>query len=278
MKLMKQLRRHDQFSDSEKSIVKYLLENRGEVSELSARQLAERAFTSSATVVRFCQRLGFKGYADFKVRFVAESMQTNLDGEGRSITNKDTVLSVIEKVTSIETDALQETKTDLDPAAVVRAVYKLEKAVSVDFYAADNNLHVADIASYALLHVGKFSTVHHTFTSMYLQAMSSNHECLGVLISRTGENRKLVEIAQVLKKRRTPIVLLTAEKDTTLVRMSDVVLWVATEHKFNELENFVFLTGAKFLIDILFSMLMTHHYDAAVAQNKLYGRIFSKSN
>lgn len=278
MNLIKQLRNEEQFSNTEKSILHYMLEHRHEISQLSARELAERTYTSSATVVRFCKRLGFRGYADFKVCFVAESMQTNIDEGEHSITNKDTVPSIIEKVTMIERNALQETKNDIDPAGLVRTAYLVDRAEAVDFYAIDNNQHIADIASYALLHVGKRSTSHHEATALYLQAMNSNKKQLAFLISRTGENRKLIDLADILRQRHTNIVLMTGERNSTLVQYAREVLLVATEHQFEELENFIFLTGAKFLTDMLFSVIMAHHYEEAAAQNELYGKLFSRSN
>ncbi len=94
MKLLKMMQEKEKFSPTEWLIVKYLLENYRELPELSARQLAEKTYTSSAAVVRFCQKLGLKGYAEFKVRFLAEAMQGVGQAGKKSITNKDTILSI----------------------------------------------------------------------------------------------------------------------------------------------------------------------------------------
>ena len=279
MKLLQELLHKERFSDTEQSIVDFLLEHHHDVAGLSARQLAEKSYTSSASVVRFCQRLGYKGYADFKVRFVAEAMQTDVEqGITLSMSNRDTVPSVIDKVTRLSMDTIQETRYLTDPAMLVRAVHLIEQASCVDFYAIGNNKHLADIASYAFLQTGKFSTTHHTAASLYMQAMATEKGRIGFLISRTGENKRLVEIAYELQKRKAKFILLTAEKDSTLAHLAEETLVVAAADRFNELGSFVFLSGAKYMIDLLFGILLTHHYKDAVERHNAFHRAYSVSN
>ena len=278
--MLKALKEKNCFSPTEQVVVDYLLENYREVAYLSVRQLAEKTYTSSAAVVRFCQRLGLKGYAEFKIKFVAEAMRDIVqeNGVSNSITNKDDILSIIDKVTRIEVDAIQETRRETDPAVIMRAVQLLDHANHIDFYAIGNNLHIADLAGYSFLHAGKFCTIHHAANELYLQAISSPKENIAVLISRTGENRRLIEIAEILKKRKTKILLLTAVEKSSIGRLADEVLYVATEKNFNELGSLVFLVGAKYMVDILFSVLMARHYDTTLTKNEFYEKAFSSLN
>lgn len=279
MKLLQELLHKDRFSDTEQCIVDFLLEHHRELAELSARQLAEKAYTSSASVVRFCQRLGFKGYADFKIRFVAEAMQTDVEqGISLSMSNKDTVPSVIDKVTRLSMDTIQETRYLTEPALLVRTIHLIEQAECIDFYAIGNNSHLVDLASYAMLQTGKFSTTHHTAASLYMQAMATRKGRLGFIISRTGENKRLIEIARELTKCNGKFILLTAEKNSTLARLAEETLLVAAADRFNELGSFVFLSGAKYMIDLLFGVLLTHHYKDATAQHDEFHRVYSMSN
>jgi Transcriptional regulators len=280
MRLLKALRENECFSPTEQIIVDYLFKNYREVAYLSVRQLAEKTYTSSAAVVRFCQKLGLKGYAEFKIKFVAEAMRDMVRGNdgSNSITNKDDILSIIDKVTRIEVDAIQETRRDTDPAVIMRAVQLLDHANHIDFYAIGNNLHIADLAGYCFLHAGKFYTTHHAANELYLQAISSPKQNVAFLISRTGENRRLLELAEILKKRETKIMLLTAARESSIGRLADEVLCVATEKNFNELGSMVFLVGAKYMVDILFSVLMARHYDTTLTKNEFYEKIFSSLN
>jgi DNA-binding MurR/RpiR family transcriptional regulator len=261
-------------------IVKYILQNNREIPKLSAKELAGKVFTSSATVVRLCQRMGLQGYREFKVQFAAEIAQEEYFGGGQqhSISNRDDIRSIMEKVTGIEADALRETYDSLDPASIMKAVYLIDHAEHIDFYAMDNNLNIADMASYALLHVGKFSTVCMKNNAQYLHALTTTKGHVSIIISRTGKNRRLMEIAELLKKRSSQILLLTSEKDSPLAEMADEVLYAVSEKKINELGSFVFMLTAKYLVDILYSVLFSRHYESAVCRDLTLKREFSRSN
>lgn len=55
-----------QMTPAESEAVRYLLHNPEAAMELSVHELAERSFSSSATIVRMCRRLGFDGYKELR--------------------------------------------------------------------------------------------------------------------------------------------------------------------------------------------------------------------
>src|ERR1700745_3519039 len=54
--------RFDDFSRSQKDVAQYIVDHLDEVAFQTAEELARRANTSSSTVVRFSQALGFEGF------------------------------------------------------------------------------------------------------------------------------------------------------------------------------------------------------------------------
>ena len=54
----------DELRSSEKKVAAYVLKNPETVTTLSITDLAEEASTSEPTVVRFCHKLGLKGFMD----------------------------------------------------------------------------------------------------------------------------------------------------------------------------------------------------------------------
>lgn len=70
MNLIKRMREETSFSEGEQQIADYLLEHPSE--DLTIRQLAERTYTSNATIVRMCRRLGYDGFRQFKTDFIKE--------------------------------------------------------------------------------------------------------------------------------------------------------------------------------------------------------------
>lgn len=257
--LVKQLQDKDGFSESEAMIADYLLANFRMLPGMSTRQLAKETFTSSAAIVRFSQKLGFGGYTEFRVKFLAEMMQymERPHGDELIMTDRDSVHSILDKVTSIEIDALKDTRSMLEPADFVRALAILNKTDHIDFYATDNNLDIANMAASGFIMANKCSTVHLAMTMQYLQATGAPKDHVAFFISRTGENRMLLDVAHLLKMRGNPIILITAVPRSNLANMADVVFPVATVKSMEELGPRVFLMGAKYVTDILFAVLMT---------------------
>ena len=80
--------RFDEFSRSQKDVAQYIVDHLDEVAFQTAEELARRANTSSSTVVRFSQALGFEGFPELQTsareefrRRVAAGMKAP-DGNG----------------------------------------------------------------------------------------------------------------------------------------------------------------------------------------------------
>lgn len=55
------------FTHAEVEIAHYILNHGEDVLNLSIKELAKRTYTSPATIVRLCRKLGLEGYNDFKI-------------------------------------------------------------------------------------------------------------------------------------------------------------------------------------------------------------------
>ena len=58
--------RFDEFSRSQKDVGQYIVDHLEEAAFHTAEELARRANTSSSTVVRFAQALGFEGFPELQ--------------------------------------------------------------------------------------------------------------------------------------------------------------------------------------------------------------------
>jgi DNA-binding MurR/RpiR family transcriptional regulator len=82
--------RFDEFSRSQKDVAQYIVDHLDEVAFQTAEELARRANTSSSTVVRFSQALGFEGFPElqtsareeFRRRVAAGMKAPNGNGHG----------------------------------------------------------------------------------------------------------------------------------------------------------------------------------------------------
>jgi DNA-binding MurR/RpiR family transcriptional regulator len=73
--------RFDEFSRSQKDVARYIVDHLDEAAFLTAEELARRASTSSSTVVRFSQALGFDGYPELQQSAIEEYRNATTEGE-----------------------------------------------------------------------------------------------------------------------------------------------------------------------------------------------------
>ena len=73
--------RFDEFSRSQKDVAQYIVDHLDEVAFQTAEELARRANTSSSTVVRFSQALGFEGFPELQHSAIEEYRRRIASGE-----------------------------------------------------------------------------------------------------------------------------------------------------------------------------------------------------
>ena len=73
--------RFDDFSRSQKDVARYIVDHLDEAAFQTAEELARRANTSSSTVVRFSQALGFDGYPELQQAAIEEYRHKVSEGQ-----------------------------------------------------------------------------------------------------------------------------------------------------------------------------------------------------
>ena len=265
MRLLKAMQEAERFSPTEQSVIDYITKNPQEIATISIRELADRTFTSPAAVFRLCQKLGLKGYNEFKIRFMSEMSRSSADHDisamiSRPITDKDSVRDIVRKMAAIEIEAIEETKNEMDMAQLERIANLMEKAAVIDIYAYDQNYSLAETAVYNLLQVKQTAVAHNSMNSQFSQALISDKSHFAIIISRSGENKRLLRTAKILRECHVPTALLTCNKDTPLSRICDEFLYVANTLEYLDCGGNIFSVGVRYYMDVLVGIILSRHF------------------
>lgn len=138
------------FSRSQKAIARYIIDHLEEVGYLSAEELGRKGNTSSSTVVRFAQSLGFNGYPELQK---AARDEYRLGATARPVVHEDQLGFSIEEdvlTRSLRTDvlSLEETISKNSLERFNRAVHMLTEAGTVLVVGLHEASVVAQHASY----------------------------------------------------------------------------------------------------------------------------------
>jgi DNA-binding MurR/RpiR family transcriptional regulator len=138
--------RFDEFSRSQKDVARYIVDHLDEAAFLTAEELARRASTSSSTVVRFSQALGFEGYPELQQAAIEEyrtTIATSGAANGGALFSFDH--SELESSLSADYSNLEETARKLTAEQVNKSVAALAEAQRIVIVGVDQ---MAFFASY----------------------------------------------------------------------------------------------------------------------------------
>lgn len=268
MRLLKAMQEGERFSSTEENIVEYILSHPAQISEMTTRELAEKTYTSPAAIFRLCQKLGLKGYNEFKIKFTSEINRTLPCGSHimrRPITDKDTTSDIVRKLAQLEIEAIEETKNEMDLTQMERIADLLDKAAIIDIYAYDQNFSLAQMAVYNFLQVKKTAVAHNSLNSQLSAAMLSDSSHLGIIISRSGLNQRLIRTARILKKRGIKTILLSVNRETELAGLCDEFLYAANTLDYLDLGGNIFSVAVRYYFDVLVSLLLSRHFNETEA-------------
>lgn len=263
MRLLKMMQEQERFNSNEQIIIKYILSHSKEMAGLSIRDLAECTFSSSASIFRLCQKLNLKGYTDFKIKFISEINRTTSLGrpvKGRPITEKNPPDMIVKRIAALEIEAVEETKNEMDMSQLIRIAEMLGEANTIDLYAFDQNYFIAQMTTYNFMQIKKHAVVNAATNTQYMQALTSDPSHIAIIISRTGANKRLIDIAKILKNRKVKVILLSPIKNSALSKLSDEVLYIADTKEYLDMGILIFNVGVRYYLDVLFAMMLSENF------------------
>jgi DNA-binding MurR/RpiR family transcriptional regulator len=130
--------RFEEFSRSQKDVARYIVDHLDEAAFLTAEELARRASTSSSTVVRFSQALGFEGYPELQQAAIEEYRNAAVAGAAGngaalfSFDHSELEGSLSADHANLEETARQMTREQIDGAIAALAEAQRVVIVGVD--------------------------------------------------------------------------------------------------------------------------------------------------
>ncbi|TQC47740.1 MurR/RpiR family transcriptional regulator [Rhodococcus sp. WS4] len=211
----------------EQRVARTVLAEPAAVVELSTAELAAASGTSPATVVRACQRLGFRGFQHLRL----ELARVTPDPECAAATPVDAAFGAA-------AEALTATRATIDPvgfAAVVNLIVRARRILLVG-----NGFSSPPIQDAAL----RFTTAGRSVEApldilgqqFSARLLTGQDMCLAV--SYSGANTHTLRACAAARERGTPVVAITSYSNTPLTRISDHVLWAGAGVHENEADSF----------------------------------------
>lgn len=200
---------------SEQRVAKLVLKDPRQFAKLPVAELADLAFVSKPTVLRFCRSMGYEGLTDFKLKLVG-TISEGVPYIHRSVGEEDKVSDLAVKVIDNAAAAFLKYRNELSSTPIERAVDALEQAYKnkgrIEFYGVGNSGIVAQDAQHKFFRLG-VNTL--SYSDGHMQVMSAALLKPGdvvLIISNSGRTRDLIDAADIARKRGAITIALTTTR------------------------------------------------------------------
>jgi DNA-binding MurR/RpiR family transcriptional regulator len=213
---------------AEQRVADFVLRHPDELIYLTVTELAERTNTSESTVVRLCQKIGYKGYQEFKIVLARDLVEPTTEIYA-AIEPDDDLATVKSKVFQANAQALRDTIEVLDDAELSKAVDALAVATRVDLYGVGGSGPLAQDAYHKFLKLGIRAVA---LSDGDLMAMSSallgpGDVALG--ISHTGASRDVTDALGRAKANGATTICITHRSTSPITKVADIRLVTAAK-------------------------------------------------
>ncbi len=253
---------------SERKVARYVSQNLDNMVGLSVEELAGRSGSSQAAVVRFCKKLGYKGYRDFSIQLVSElavAQRVNVHRAGVSdILAGEKAGNVIRKVCHHNIQAIEDTFSLVEPEQVELAADKLFHAQRVDLYAIAASNLVAQDAQQKLMRINKRVTA---YSDPHLQLSSASTltpSDVVIALSWSGETREVLEAAELARRNGAFIIAITRFGKVSLEALADVHFGLSAPEMAIRSGAMSSRIAQMTMIDILFTCVVSRHYNETI--------------
>ncbi|HEV2642315.1 MAG TPA: MurR/RpiR family transcriptional regulator [Candidatus Elarobacter sp.] len=213
---------------AEQRVADFILAHPDELIYLTVTELADRTHTSESTVVRLCQKIGYKGYQEFKI-VLARDLVEPATAIYAAIEPGDDLATVKTKVFQANAQALRDTLEVLDEGQLQRAVDTIAGARRLEIYGVGGSSPLALDAYHKFVKLGVAAVA---LSDGDLMAMSSSLLAAGDValgISHTGASRDVTDALGRAKRHGATTICLTHRSSSPITKVSDVVLVTAAQ-------------------------------------------------
>jgi RpiR family carbohydrate utilization transcriptional regulator len=244
---------------SERKVARYIIENPGKIVELSVTELAYLSGTSDATVVKMCQRQGYSGFQELKIRLTRELPLYNTEVHGE-ISPMDDVEDVKNKLFQLNTQALTDTCRVLNTDQLRAAVAALSDAKNIIVYGAGASGIVSTDVEHKFLRIGVECHAFYDAHMAIAAATLSTPRSVALGISHSGATDDTVRFLTVAKQAGATTVCITNYVNSPIANAADITLLTSVKESDFRSSALTSRVAQLSIIDVLF---------IAVAQEQL---------
>ena len=254
-----------QATQAEEQVIRIMAQNPREVLTMQTSELAKAGYCSPATVIRLCQKLGFRGLKELKLAISEElgyAAANNTSSFDASLPMKKVVADIVE----LYQKTMSQIQTLVDYTEVEKAASLIHKSSLVHLFGMGASYLVAEDFMMKLARVKKVGCLYHDIHLQLVDAGNVGVDEVSLIISYSGQTREVLKAAQEIRQNGGIIISLTQYSDNQLARMADCRLYVPATEEALRISAGSSRISQLVMIDILFSRILAMDYESSMVR------------
>ena len=244
----------DKMSANEKKLADFILDNASLIRDYSSQQIAAAVGVSQSSVVKFSQKIGYKGFTDLKLAIhesvvKQESNVSVLTGK-RGPSGGDVELK--DQLYHVKCDAIS-SATGLNDDKTLRAdAAALAVAGRIQFVGSGNAFAIARDAAFRMMSGGRAVIAEGDAEVQQTSvATLGKGDCL-FIISCLGQSAHLVQLAKTAAKNGAVVITLTNQAANPVAALADLRLYSVSDGGDSTIPDVAAATSQQHVIDLVY--------------------------
>ncbi len=237
----------DEFTKSERAIKNYILKNLDKVVSYTIIEIAEFSNVSKSAILRFCQKIGYAGYSEFKYdlsKFLLSGNLKNLEDQP----SHDIILDTYQH-------CLETLKETISTTTLTSISKKILKAHKIKIFGVHETGLSANYLQFRLMALG-IDSESVTNTHTFMNKANSSKKDLNIFLSLSGTTKNIIEAIQISHQANSFTILITQnDKIAYKDQLDDFLLFPTTSSSLVEHQIFI---DSQPLFFILIELLINH--------------------
>jgi RpiR family carbohydrate utilization transcriptional regulator len=242
----------------------------------SASELGELAQTSSATVVRCVQKMGFKGFHDLKLALANELAVFEQARAEKPPAHGDPRLAVLAQITRAGAESVRDAGALVDADAFEAVVEALAGARRVLFLGVGTSAPLCQDAAYRFSAIGVLAEAPSDVHVQHVQARLLGDEDVCVVVSHSGSTRETLALVQAARAGGATTVAITSFAASPLTEQVDHAIVAGTRELALQLEAMASRLAHLALLDALLVAVAEHDVTRSGAALALYADVLGE--
>lgn len=256
--LLKIRSERDQMSAIERRIADFLLDNAHLLRDYSSQQLASALGISQSSVVKFSQKLGFKGYPDLKYS-IGESLARGDGGDDNGMPARPVDAhphaALAGSLWRAKAQAEEETRLINPPEKIDAIADAIRGAQKVFVIGLGPDGIQARAFAMKLSLLGILAVHHFDPVLMPAAVCTANGDDVLLVFSEHGRQSSLCQIAHLFHERHGKVVTVTRHTANPLRAHADLSLLVSAHDERAHIQPLLYQTALQQLLDLIFLLL-----------------------